>query len=196
VTQIFSGADLWTLTELVCGAWQSAADRDWTAPAGTLDWSCAETADHAVDTVFAPAFFLASRKLDGYLDPWGPLTMGANATPENLVGGLRTASRTLIAVVAAALAEPDARAAIWQWPRVETRPPVDFVPRGALELILHAHDVCLGLGVAFEPPADLCERLRDHTREWPMWELWDGLPATDDPWDDLLAGSGRTRAPS
>ena len=41
----------------------------------------------------------------------------------------------------------------------------------------------------------LCRRLREHTRPWPMWTLsWHGLVETDDPWLDLLAGSGRQRA--
>ena len=73
--------------------------------------------------------------------------------------------------------------------------PADFVPRGGLELILHAHDVCAGLVIPFEPAADLCRRLRDHTAPWPMWERAFGAPLlqTDDPWADLLAASGRAR---
>ena len=31
-----------------------------------------------------------------------------------------------------------------------------------MELILHAHDVCSGLGVKFEPDLYLCRRLREH----------------------------------
>ncbi|MDQ3107084.1 MAG: hypothetical protein M3Q68_04685 [Actinomycetota bacterium] len=131
----FTAEDLDELSEVVADAWLSGAEGDWSAPAGTLEWSCRATADHAVDCVYAPAFFLASR-----------------------------------------------------------RPPRDFLPRGALELILHAHDVCSGLGVVFEPPPGLCERLREHTRPWPMWDLgWKRLGSTDDPWDDLLQASGRMR---
>ena len=77
-------------------------------------------------------------------------------------------------------AEPDARAVIWRRPQIETRGPEDFVPRGALELILHAHDVCTGLRVAFDPPADLCERLRQHTRSWPHWQSPGWTPLTHD----------------
>ena len=68
------------------------------------------------------------------------------------------------------------------------------MPRAGLELILHAHDVCAGLGVDFEPDAGLCARLRDHTSSWPEWTIeWDGLSRSDDPWGDLLAASGRAR---
>lgn len=188
----FSIADLEALTELVSAAWTSGAERDWSVPAGTLHWSCTRTADHAVDTVAAPALFLASRRTDAYPDVGWDLTMGPDATPGELVEGLAIASRLLIGVVGAA--GPEVRAVIWRRPRIETRPPIDFIPRGALELILHAHDVCAGLAVPFEPPADLCARLREHTRDWPMWTVWDALDATDDPWGDLLLASGRCRA--
>ena len=191
---IFTGEDLEELTRLVAGTWRSGADRDWSVPAGTVEWSCTKTADHAVDTVFAPALFLASRKLDGY-PGYGIQTPGPDAAPALLIEALETASRVLVAVVGAA--EPDARAVIWRRPQIETRGPEDFVPRGALELILHAHDVCIGLGVAFDPPADLCERLRQHTRSWPHWQSpgWSPLTMVGDAWTDLLRASGRVEGP-
>ena len=188
----FSAADLDALTETVAAAWTAGADRDWSAPAGTLEWSCLHTADHAVDTVMAPALFLASRRIDAYPDlPWS-FVMGADATPMRLVDGLRTATRILQAVVASA--EPGVRAVIWRRPAVETRPPADFLPRAGLELALHAHDVCLGVGVPFEPGFEVAHHLREHTRTWPMWTIWQEPAASDDPWGDLLAAAGRARA--
>jgi hypothetical protein len=190
----FSCEDLDDLTRVVAGAWRSGADRDWSARAGTLEWSCLQTADHAVDTVLAPAFFLASRKLDNY-PGFEPFTMGSDAAPHELVEGVETAARVLSAVVRTA--EPNARAIIWRRPRVETRGPADFVPRGALELILHTHDVCSGLDIAFIPPSALCERLRQHARSWPHWSSpgWTQLSMTGDPWADLLRSSGRQLQP-
>jgi hypothetical protein len=187
---IFTCGDLHELTGLVVDAWRTGADRDWTAPAGTVEWSCSKTADHAVDTVFAPALFLASRKRDGY-PGYGVRTPGPDASPALLIEALETASRVLSAVVQAA--DPDTRAVIWRRPRVETRGPEDFVPRGGLELILHAHDVCTGLDVAFDPPAALCEPLRQHTKSWPHWQspAWSPLTMDGDAWTDLLRASGR-----
>jgi hypothetical protein len=188
----FSTGDLDTLADVTVAAWTAGLDRDWSAPAGTLAWSCARTADHAVDAVLAVAFLLASRRQDGYPDwGWGELTMGPDPRPAGLVEALGTVARMLSAVVAAA--EPSVRAVIWRRPRVETRPPADFAPRGALELVLHGHDVCAGLGVPFVPPAGPCRRLREHTRGWPHWSTpgWRPAPATDDPWGDLLTASGR-----
>ncbi len=188
--EVFKVKDLHALSELVGDTWMSAADRDWSVPAGGLKWSCRATADHAVDCVYAPAFFLASRRTDGYPEAGGNLTLGPDATPARLVDSLGIATRILAAVVRDT--PEDQRAAIFRWPKLFVGRPADFAPRAAVELILHAHDVCAGLDVPFEPPASLCLRLREHTRTWPIWTPeWDGLHRTDDPWSDLLVSSGR-----
>ena len=80
-----------------------------------------------------------------------PYTVGPGALPHHFVQALGIATHVLGAVVADTPA--DVRAIIWQWPEITVAPPEDFLPRGGLELILHAHDVCAGLGVEFEPPA-------------------------------------------
>jgi hypothetical protein len=193
--ETFSLADLEALSDHVAAAWTEGRDADWGAPAGTLEWSCLRTADHAVDCVFAPAFFLASRKTDAYPIAGADLTLGDDATPARLVEALGVAVRLLAAVVRDA--SPDDRAIIFSGPTPVTGAPRDFVPRAALELVLHAHDVCLGLGVTFEPDRELCSRLREHTRPWPLWTaFWSGLPRTDDPWRDLLTATERRRGRS
>jgi hypothetical protein len=189
-SMVFSSDDLEELTDVVTKTWRTGSDRDWSVPAGTLEWSCATTADHAIDTVLAPALFLASRKQDGY-PQFEPVTLGPRPEPAPLVEGLETATRILTAVVRAA--DPQSRATIWRRPQLELRGPADFVPRAALELILHAHDVASGLNVGFDPPTALCESLRRHTYSWPMWTSpgWTQLTLSGDPWTDLLRASGR-----
>ncbi|MCI0687816.1 MAG: hypothetical protein L0Y54_11350 [Sporichthyaceae bacterium] len=76
----FTCANLEELTGLVVAAWRAGLDRDWSAPAGTLEWSCRRTADHTVDTIFAPAIFLASRKVDAYPD-YGFATLDPTPVP-------------------------------------------------------------------------------------------------------------------
>jgi hypothetical protein len=189
----FTIRDLYDLSDLVATTWTLAADRDWSVPAGTVEWSCTKTADHAVDCVYAPAFFLASREVDGYPEVGLDLTIGPQADPARLVQSLGIATRILVAVVRDA--EPGVRAVIFRRPKFLIAAPDDFLPRGAIELILHAHDVACGLGVPFEPPSDLSYRLREHTRPWPMWTVaWNGLGHTEDPWGDLLTASGRNRS--
>ncbi|HMG44351.1 MAG TPA: hypothetical protein VK611_23665 [Acidimicrobiales bacterium] len=190
----FTRDDLDQVMAVAVDAWRSGADRDWSVPAGTLEWSCTRTADHTVDAVLAVALFLASGRQDAYPDwGWGELTMGAAATPSNLVEALGAVGRVLSGVVA--VADPAVRAVIWDGRVTGTGTPPDFAARGALEAVLHAHDVCAGLGVPFEPPADVCARLRDHTGGWPHWSApgWSPPPVTGDPWSDLLTGSGRAR---
>ena len=188
----FSRADFDALTGLVTTAWRAGLDADWSVRAGTLDWSSAETANHTADAVLAVAFFLASRKQDGYPE-WG-WSVPTNDRPPDLVEALATVGRVLSGVIATA--EPGTRAVIWRRPDVTTGSVDDFAARGGLEMILHGHDVCVGLGVPFEPPAELCARLRDHTRQWVHWTTpgWHALAATGDAWGDLLDASGRARA--
>ncbi|GIH07567.1 hypothetical protein Rhe02_56340 [Rhizocola hellebori] len=188
---MFTPEHLVRLGSEVGDAWRSGAESDWTARAGSLEWSCARTADHAVDTVFAPAIFLASRRLESYPE-YGVSTLGDQAAPHQYIEAVATAVRVLEAVVLAA--EPEARAVIWTRPQLAVRGPQDFAARGALELILHTHDVCTGLGVAFEPSAEICAALREHTHQWPMWTVapgWRALTMDGPPWRDLLQASGR-----
>ena len=184
----FSSDDFSALSRLVLEAWRSGVDRDWSVPAGTLEWSCWSTADHTVDCVFSYAFFLASRRQDTY-PPFGELHALQNATPADIVDGLQASTTMLSSVIATT--DPETRAVIGLSPYAQTGTPRDFAARGALEMILHAHDVCAGLGIAFDPPRDVCARLRDYAAEWPGQAR---LPATDDPWSDLLERSGRARS--
>jgi hypothetical protein len=190
---VFSTDDLDEAAAAVVDAWRTGEGGDWSAPAGTVGWSCARTADHAVDSVHAVALSLAARRTDGYPEWWGPLTMGPDPQPRDLVDGIAAAARLLSAVVATT--EPSVRATIWLRPRVEVRGPGDFPAEGALELLLHGHDVAAGLGVPLAPPSGPCERLLAHTAGWPHWRApgWsEPQPGSGDPWAELLRAAGRT----
>jgi hypothetical protein len=184
----FTIEDLEAVGELALASWAGAVDRDWSVPAGTLAWSCLATADHTVDCVFSYALFLASRKTDGYV-AFDVLRALPDAGPADMVDGLRAVVGLLAAAIRAA--PPDARTTLF-WPgrsRAIVAGPAPFAPRGGLELILHAHDVCSGLGVPFAPPTDVCDRLLAATAGWPG--AVDGFAPTGDPWADLLLRSGR-----
>ena len=183
----FTPDDFAELAAAVIAAWTDALDRDWSAPAGTLEWSCFTTADHTVDGVFSYALDLASRRRDVY-PPFTELHALDGAAASDLVNGLSAVCTMLSAVIATA--PSDTRAVIFGIGKLGLGAPHDFAARGGLELILHAHDVCAGLGVPFDPPLDLCARLREHTRDWPGAR---DTAATADPWSDLLERSGRAR---
>ena len=188
---MFSVEDLLTLTDVVADAWSRGAERDWSAPAGTLEWTCAATADHTYDATLAIGMFLASRRQDDYPD-LAEFTVGPDPRPDQFVDAIRVAGRLVAGI--SSITPPDVEAIIHHNP-AKTARREDFPPRAALEMVLHGHDVAAGLAVAFEPPADVCARLRDHTRDWRHWQggVWPGLQFTDDPWGDLLTGSGRVR---
>jgi hypothetical protein len=139
----FTHHDLDTLADCVGDAWRDGAGGDWSAPAGTLEWSCARTADHAVDAVLAVGFFLASRRRDGYPEwDWSVPRTAGYGRPDLAGEAIATVGHVVSAVIAAA--PPDARAVIWRAPRVEVRGPEDFAARAGPELVLHGHDVCAG----------------------------------------------------
>ncbi|MEX1006650.1 MAG: hypothetical protein WD271_02265 [Acidimicrobiia bacterium] len=183
----FTADDFKVLSGLAIETWQSGLDRDWSVPAGALQWSCRTTAEHTVDAVFSPALNLASRRQHAYahFDLLRPLP---DATIADLVDGLRAVTNMLWALIVTA--EPGTRAVIRHRPVIQIAGPQDFAPRGASELIFHTYDISTGLGVRFEPPRDLCSRLLPHIRGW---EAHEALPRTDDSWSDLVARSGRPR---
>jgi hypothetical protein len=187
VAGLFTIDDLYAVARCVADSWRSGEDRDWTARAGTLEWSCARTANHAIDTLIAPAFFLASRRTDRYPDGgWSP---GDDATPDRFIDAVEMGARLLGGAVAGA--DADATALLFRRPPT-VGAPADFAPRGALELVLHAQDVCRGLGVDLQPPREACEHLRQHVEGWPFWgSYWPNLSMTGDPWIDLLTSTGR-----
>ena len=107
-----------------------------------------------------------SRRTDAYPAAGANMMLGDAANPAALAESLWIATRLLAGVVRDA--DASVQAVIFRRPRVLVAGPDDFVPRAAMELILHAHDVSSGLGERFEPPAGLSFRLREHTRPWPM----------------------------
>jgi hypothetical protein len=186
VAEPFTVTDLRAAGDLLLDRWAGAAGRDWSVPAGTLEWSCHRTADHLVDCVFSYGLFLASGKRDGY-PRFGELHALPGASPADLGDGLRAVLAMLCATIGAA--PPTAEAVIWRRPVLTLGAPADFAARGGLELVLHGHDVCSGLGVAYEPDADACRRLFAHTADWPGHAV--PVSPTDDIWGDLLTRSGR-----
>lgn len=120
---------------------------DWTVAAGTLEWSCRQTAAHLAHDLLAYAGQLAARPQDAYLPM--DLTIGDDAPPAAVLRVV-TACGTLLA---AALdgAGPDSRA--WHWGPCD---PTGFAAMGVAETLLHTRDITQGLRLPWSPPAGAC----------------------------------------
>jgi hypothetical protein len=185
VASVFTLDDLERAGEQALATWRQGIDRDWSVPAGTLEWSCYDTAAHAVDCTFAPALFLASGRQHAY-PQLADCMPTPTATMADQIDNLRTALTVLLAVLRTA--DPSSRAIIRRHPEPQVAGPVDFAPRGALELVVHTYDIASGLRLPYQLPAGPAERLGAHTANWPGRVAFE---PTGDPWTDLLLANGR-----
>ena len=120
--------------------------RDWSAPAGTLDWTCRETLAHIAHDLLAYAAQLAGRAQDAYLPL--DLTVRDVATPSEVLAVAEACGRLLALTLCAA--GPDARA--WHFGPCDAG---GFAALGVAETLIHTYDITRGLRVSWRPPADL-----------------------------------------
>ena len=174
--------DLDTALSSVAGTLGPATDRDWSVPAGTLDWDCWHTAEHIGDTLLSYAFQLVARPEKRYV-PFAA-TAEPDASAAQVLEFAAAAGRILAAVVRST--PPDVRADHPSGPA----DPEGFAGMGCVEAVLHGDDIARGLGLTFDPPRELCARLV--ARMFP-----DVAPelADDDPWDALRWCTGRAELP-
>jgi Mycothiol maleylpyruvate isomerase N-terminal domain len=183
-----TAADVTLAVRLVVEAPGQAPAEAWQRPAGTLEWDCWETVEHVADDLFAYATQLTPATPEG---GYVPIAMASDrpagaksaihvdreSGPTALLQAVEACGSLLVAMVLTA--SPDTRA----WHPYGTSDPEGFAAMGVAEVLVHGHDAALGLGVPWEPPADLCVRVL--TRLFPV-ELPDASP-----WAALLWATGR-----
>ena len=171
--------DLRTAAAICRAALAPVLDRDWSARAGDLDWSCRRTLDHVVDTVLLYAAFLATRSQ-------GRLAFPRDGDPNRTVAELLATVETTAAILAevARAAPPDARA--FHPAGMGDAP--GFLAMACEEILVHTDDIATGLGLTFRPADEgLIDRVARRIFPW--------APADAEPWDALRWGAGRIELP-
>ncbi|MUN39729.1 maleylpyruvate isomerase N-terminal domain-containing protein [Actinomadura litoris] len=164
----------------------------WDSKAGTLEWTCWETVEHLADDLFAYAAQLGPRRppqdrevpfLWERRRPGGPANViyaDRSAGPEGLLDVLESCGALLVAM--ARCTPPEVRS----HHGFGLSDPAGFAAMGAVEVLVHTHDLAAGLGLTWEPPGDLCAGV--------LTRLFPGAPEGD-PWQVLLWSTGRGDLP-
>lgn len=180
---------------LALTAFRAAVGSDWHGPAGTLDWDCWETVEHMSDDLFAYAAQLGPRQPALATPvpfrceprrPGGPaLAISADheSGPVGLLQVLEATGALLTAMVATSAPDPSAD----PQPFGVDDPDGFAAAVGTAEVLLHAGDVCAGLGIGWEPPGELCRRV--------LRRLFPAAPVGTDPWLTLRWATGRGELP-
>ncbi|MEU6096621.1 GNAT family N-acetyltransferase [Streptomyces sp. NPDC047079] len=156
------------------GLLRTVTDQDWEGTkAGRLEWSCRRTAEHIASDLLVYAGQLAGRAQDAYV----PLGLTLDEGTGN-AGVLDVIEATGALLAAAVRTTPREVRAFHPYPfRSANRE--GFAAMGVAEVLLHTHDIAEGLGLAYEPPAELCEdvlnrifpQVRPGPAAWPTL-LW------------------------
>jgi hypothetical protein len=170
-----------------------AASADWDVPAGTLSWTCWETAEHLADDLFNYATQLGPRTppMDREVPfdwtarrPGGPENVtfaDRSLGPAGLLEMLEACGALLVAMVRTTPASVRAHH------NFGASDPAGFAAMGIVETLVHTHDIAAGLGLAWTPPADLCDRV--------LHRLFPDAPTGTDRWPTLLWATGRAELP-
>lgn len=179
------------VTEAVAGSVEllrTVTDEDWTGVrAGRLEWTCRRTAEHVASDLIAYAGQLAGRAQTAYV----PFEITLDGTEDGLDPadneGVCQVIETTGALLAATVRTTPPRVRAFHPYPFRSANREGFAAMGVAEVLLHTHDIAEGLGLAYEPPAGLCEdvltRIFPHVRPGP------------EPWPTLLWATGRGELP-
>ncbi|MEU7135347.1 hypothetical protein [Streptomyces sp. NPDC046261] len=186
--------DVEEAVQLMLTALRGAPEGSWGNRAGTLEWDCWETVEHLADDMFNYAAQLAppTPPLDGWvpfvlsrLRPGGPQETIHAERGAGLPGLFQVLEANAGLLAAMVRTKPPHTRAFHSYGVAD---PAGFAAMGVIETLVHAHDVAQGLGVAWEPPAELCERV--------LARLFPDAPTDAEPWPTLLWATGRTELPA
>ncbi|WP_131737748.1 hypothetical protein [Actinomadura roseirufa] len=185
--------DLDRVVQLSLATLRRAPASAWDANAGSLQWDCWETVEHLSDDLFAYAAQLAPRTppLKNEIPfiwerrrPGGPanaIHADRKAGPAGLLQVLESCGGFLVAMVR--LTPPHVRA----YHGFGVSDAAGFAAMGIVETLVHTHDLAEGLGLPWNPPADLCAKV--------LTRLFPDVPTGAEPWPTLLWATGRAELP-
>ncbi|MFJ6791380.1 hypothetical protein [Streptomyces angustmyceticus] len=185
--------DLDRAVQLAVAVLHTAPPTGWDGKAGSLEWDCWETVEHLSDDLFAYAVQLGPRRppLEGNVPfvwqsrrPGGPANAvhaDRAAGPAGLLQVLEASGALLVAMVRTA--SPQVRA----HHVFGVSDPEGFAAMGALETLVHTHDLAVGLGLDWNPPADVCARV--------LARLFPDVQEAAASWPTLLWATGRAELP-
>jgi hypothetical protein len=174
--------DLDGAVSAVVAALRPAADRDWSAQAGTLEWDCWHTAEHIGDCLLSYAGQLAVRPAARYVRFLA--SADADASPAEVLEFAEAGGRILAATVRTA--SPQTRA----FHPTGMADPEGFAAMGCVEALVHGHDIARGLGVSLDPPRCVCAGVLARLFPEAAADL-----AGADPWAALQWAAGRAALP-
>ncbi len=173
--------DLRRAVTFSAGALAPGAGADWSVEAGDLEWTCLETLDHNIDTLLWYAANLATLSTERRADVRAGRHRDPRPTIPQLLDSQVAAGHILARVVEGT---PSGGRGYHGSGMADA---TGFIGMGCDETLVHSNDVALGLGLAFDPPADLCGQIVARLFPW--------APASEDPWLLLLWCNGRASLP-
>ncbi|TDO30677.1 hypothetical protein EV643_13659 [Kribbella sp. VKM Ac-2527] len=179
--------DLDRAVDSVIAALSPGVDLDWHGSAGTLEWSCRFTAEHAAHCLQAYAIQLASRAPTHYVSFFSRAL--EDATNAQVLELLEASGRLLSSVVRAA--KPTDRG-FHPFGMADAEGTAGM---GGIEVLVHGGDIATGLGLPFEPPPDVCTWIL--ARMFPdRYAENASLGSSDiDPWTTIQWATGRISLP-
>jgi hypothetical protein len=167
-------ADVVAAAAVAQAALRPVTGRDWSVRAGPLTWDVEQTITHMIGATAKYTLYLASR-CEHFIAL--SMTRWPDATNSEVIDSVVPVATGLAAVAAAA--PPGVRAYHVTGPSSAA----GYIGRACVELLVHTDDALSGLGVAFAPPADLCQRV--------LAQQFPDTSYLENAWHGLLAANGR-----
>lgn len=167
------------LTNLLVDALRPTAGRDWHVRAGSLDWDVERTVEHVVASLGKYTLYLASRA-SRYI-PLQLDRMAVDVTHDDWLAGLAACAEAFQVVAEAA---PEGTRAFHTAGMADVE---GYVGLACAHVLEHGHDIARGLGVGFDPPAEVCAAVTARLFPW--------TPTAEEPWTMFLYVVGRIDLP-